>query len=80
MSYEEYATRVPEGKLDLVLDAENKGVELHLHQIAEELDDWDVKLAPVLGLKAKEIEDIQSKYKDEPARQRYSLPKLLVTK
>ena len=71
MSYEEYAVRVPKGKLDLILDAENKGVELHLHQIADELDDWDIKLAPVLGLKATEIRDVRSKYRDEPAQQRW---------
>ena len=71
MNYQDYASRVPEGMLELCLDHDNEG-DQHLCELAEELpEDWDIQLAPALRLKARAVKDILRKYRDEPARQRY---------
>lgn len=72
MSFEEYATLVPPDKLELVLDAENHGVDLHLGEIADAMSQWEIKLAPALGLRHTQINDIKTKAtnRDEPALQR----------
>ncbi len=45
-------------KLDSVVDFENGGVDLHLGEIADVLEDWE-DVAPALGLTGIEISDIQ---------------------
>lgn len=72
MSYEDYAARVPPGKLDLELDEMYNGVEKHLGRIADAMDDWEAKLAPALDTRQREIRDIQLKFKDQPALQRFA--------
>ena len=57
---------VPEGMLGWVLDSEE-----HLHQIADKLLDWQVRVAPALGLTETQIKDIEEKFRDKPARQRW---------
>ena len=73
MSYEEYAARVPAGKLDLVLDEEHGGVDIHLGEIADATDEWDTVLAPHMGLTEIELRDIRSNHRDNRAFQRYIL-------
>ena len=68
MNYEEYAARVPAGKLDLLLDAD--GVELHLGKIADATDDWDTVLAPHMGITDREVKDIRRNHRDDRAEQR----------
>ena len=71
MSYEEYAARVPAGKLDLVLDEEHGGLDIHLGKIADATDEWDIALAPFMGLTEMELKDIRSNHRDNKALQRY---------
>ena len=71
MSYEDYAARVPLGKLDLEVDQQFNGVEKHLGKIADAIIDWDLRLAPGLDTTRREINDIQLKFQDQPAHQRY---------
>ena len=70
MSYEDYAAQAPPGKLDLVVDADD--VELHLSKIVDELDNDALvnDIAPEMGLKRSEVEDVLRKYRDEPKSQR----------
>ena len=71
MDFDSYAALVPDDKLELVLDQENRGTDRHLSKIADELtDEWDLYLAPELGLTAREVADIRIKHRDEPACQR----------
>ena len=72
MSYEEYAARVPAGKLDLVLDEEHGGLDIHLGKIADATDEWDTVLAPFMGLTEMELKDIRKdpRLRDDRALQR----------
>ena len=71
MSFERYAALVPKDKLGLVMDSGHGGVDRHLCAVADELpDEWDTQLAPVLGLRRRDVSDILKKHRDEPARQR----------
>lgn len=67
-SYDFYAQRVPPGKLELMLDKENHGVDLHLGKIADEFDEQYMqnKLCPTLGLKNKDVKDIMKINHDNP--------------
>ena len=67
--YEEYAALAPRGKLDLILDQEHEGVDIHLGKIADCILKWEAKLAPALGLTPAEISDILDS-KKHPAVQR----------
>lgn len=67
MNYDEYAALVPADKLCQRLDEE------HLGDIADVMDQWETKLAPALGLKPAEINDIKAKYMGEVASQRWAL-------
>ena len=69
MSFEEYAARVPAGKLDLVLD---DGLDIHLGKIADATDEWDSVLAPFMGLTEMELADIRKnpRLRDDRALQR----------
>ena len=73
MSYKEYAARVPAGKLDLVLDEEHGGLDIHLGKIADATDEWDTVLAPFMGLTEMELKDIRKnpRLRDDRALQRY---------
>ena len=55
-------------KLDKKVDFENKGVDLHLHEIAQVMREWE-DVAPLLGLKDFEITDIKEEL-IKPRRQR----------
>ena len=72
MSYEEYAARVPAGKLDLVLDEEHGGLDIHLGKIADATDEWDTVLAPFMSLTEMELKDIRKnpRLRDDRALQR----------
>lgn len=71
--YAEYAAMAPPGKLELVLDQENGGVDLHLSQIQERLDTYLMvnRLCPTLGFSAAEIQDISLARGHVPAQMRY---------
>ena len=72
MSFEEYAARVPAGKLDLVFDEEHGGLDIHLGKIADATDEWDTVLAPFMGLTEMELKDIRKnpQLRDDRALQR----------
>lgn len=68
--YEDYASQVnPQSKLDQVLDASNKGVEKHLIKIARDLDKLEL-LTTELGLRTRNLKDIQRNYPHNIRRQR----------
>ena len=72
--YKALAAMAPEGKLQLLVDFENRG-DLHLTAIAEELDE-DVladTLCPRWGIKPVHVKDIKTKNRDNPQRMRYEL-------
>lgn len=77
MTYEEYAARVPIGKLDLVLDEEHGGLDVHLGKIADATDEWDTVLGPHMGLTAMEMKTIRRNHRYDRALQRYSIANML---
>ena len=70
--YKALAAMAPEGKLQLIVDSENRG-DLHLSLIAEELDE-DVladTLCPRWGIKTCHVKDIKKKYRENLQGMRY---------
>ena len=59
LHYEDYASQVSSGKLELELDSMHGGVEKHLVEIAKELVDWDY-MAPALNIKYSYVQDIKA--------------------
>ena len=57
--YERLAGLAPAGKLELVLDQENDGADIHLGKIADAMVNWDTELAPALGLTSNQVSDIK---------------------
>ena len=57
--------------LDKELDWDNDGVERDLCEIADQMSDWETKLAVPLGLTLTDIHDIKSKHPNQPVLQRY---------
>ena len=70
MSYEAYAAHLPVGKLDLVLDEEHGGVDIHLAEIADALVDYETKLIQHLNITSVEMKDIKTLYSADPALER----------
>ncbi len=70
LHYENFAQQVPAEKLEMELDAMNNGTEKHLIAIAKELNDWK-EVAPQLNIVHRMVQDIMSKYPNEPAERRY---------
>ena len=72
-TYEDYAGCVPaenQWKLKEAIDFQNKGVDLHLAEIANVMVDWQL-LAPQLRLTPVDVNDILSNNSRQPALQRY---------
>ena len=69
--YKDYEKRIPPDKLEKQVDFESKGVQLHLHMFAQEMDYWDTKVANLLGLKKLHIKDIKHEHSTLEG-QRYS--------
>ena len=68
MEFKDYADKIrPESKLDMILDEMNKGVEVHLTEIAQDMVKLD-GLVPKLGLKNRHLSDIRSENHDVSAQ------------
>ena len=67
--YEDFARQVSAEKLDLELDSMHDGVDRHLTDIANELEDWQ-QVAPYLNIRHRAVEDIIAKYPNDPELQR----------
>lgn len=73
LEFEKYARKVPHGKLDLILDEENNGMDIHLREIARSLSDsenWETSFPVALGLTSHERSDILEVDKQFPEKQR----------
>lgn len=57
-------------KLDQILDSGHEDVPLHLGNIADNIPDWQGRVADNLGLTRVEVSDIKRRLKDEPELQR----------
>ena len=69
-----YCDRVPkenQWKLDNTIDFENGGVPTHLGAIAEAMDEWEGRVADVLGLRTVDVSVIKAKHKDSLTLQTY---------
>lgn len=73
MSYDSYAQRAPPKKLQLILDGENEGLDLHLGMIADEFDEDYMQnvLSPRLGLRTRDVKDIVKSNYGNPGAIRY---------
>ena len=69
-----YCDRVPKEnqcKLDNTIDFEHGGVPTHMGAIAEAMDEWEGRVADVLGLRTVDVSDIKAKHKDSLTLQTY---------
>lgn len=66
---EQYACLAPPHKLDQLIDEEHDHKDVHLTAIANQISNWDTVLAPMMGLRDFEIDDIRKSTK-EPDHQR----------
>ena len=57
--------------LDQVLDEENKGVSLHLGQIADNMSEWEGPIAERLDLTRADVQDIKTKHPTKLRLQTY---------
>ena len=66
VDYESLSKNAPQGKLKLVVDAENKGTDKHLGIIADtwDLDDLRNDLCPELGIPRWQVNDVIRENKD----------------
>lgn len=76
LKFEDYVSRISPASgvdqsriLEQVLDEMNDGVDLHLNEIAEELID-EAEVAAKLGLKPRQLRDIQWKLPNNKIEQR----------
>ena len=68
MEFQDYAVKIsPPSKLDMILDEINKGVEVHLTEIARDIDKLD-GLVPPLGLKNQHLTAIRYEHHDVSAQ------------
>ena len=71
--YQAYVSSLPlhaRPHLEFQLDSGHDGVEMDLHQIAEHMLEWEVKLSAHLGLTPVDISDTKDMYLSKPDLQR----------
>lgn len=64
---DDYFNRVPKEnrhKLDWKLDAGNDGVQRHLGEIADAMDQWEGRVSTALGLTPVDVASIKARYRN----------------
>ena len=61
-----FATSIMDDPLDLVVDSNNPfGVPKHLGEIADQMSEWEGRIAECLGLNLPEIARVKAKYPEK---------------